>query len=512
MAGHSSGSLARCWPPMLVLLVGGIALSRLRIVDEPLDHDLTTYAVIAHELLAGRALYVDLWDHKPPAIHVTFALGEILMGYGPLAVHALGLVGVVLGTLAVHRAGLAVGGAISGAWAAVLYVVRSNDVSMAATQPNTEVFLNASLAWALALLLGWRGGCARRAVAVGGLLAAASLYKPVALATTGLLVLVHAAYPPPGCPRWRAAADVAALLGALAVAWVLVGAYFTGVGALGDFFHAVFTFNRWYPTWGAGAGVLANLASGLRPERLVHPHTRFIVPLVILGLAGLVLGLAAGRRRQVALVVAFTVGAFVSIAAPGQFYEHYYQLWLPALVVGAAWGTGELARRLPPRRAWLGAAPVAATVAITLAHMAPSGLLSAEASTVGRTYRLYLETEQLGLVLDRWLGPGETFYHWGDETGLYFASRRRPPSGVIYSLPLRAGPLAAELTERVLDDLRRRPPEIVVVSRALARAAPEHPIRTWIAAHYREVPSPTGEENFVIAVRRGGRLDAGGAS
>jgi hypothetical protein len=43
---------------------------------------LTTYAVIAHEMLDGKQLYSDLWDHKPPGVHVTYAVAELLAGYG----------------------------------------------------------------------------------------------------------------------------------------------------------------------------------------------------------------------------------------------------------------------------------------------------------------------------------------------------------------------------------------------------------------------------------------------
>jgi hypothetical protein len=39
-------------------------------------------------MLAGRHLYSDLWDHKPPAIHITFAAGELVAGYFACEKHA----------------------------------------------------------------------------------------------------------------------------------------------------------------------------------------------------------------------------------------------------------------------------------------------------------------------------------------------------------------------------------------------------------------------------------------
>ncbi len=55
---------------------------RLHTYEEPLERDATIYAVIAHEMLNGKTLYTDLWDHKPPAIYVTYAAAELIAGYG----------------------------------------------------------------------------------------------------------------------------------------------------------------------------------------------------------------------------------------------------------------------------------------------------------------------------------------------------------------------------------------------------------------------------------------------
>jgi hypothetical protein len=70
---------------LVVALIGLGALVfflRLHTYGEPLERDLTTYAVIAHEMLQGKSHYSDLFDHKPPAIYVTYALGELIAGYG----------------------------------------------------------------------------------------------------------------------------------------------------------------------------------------------------------------------------------------------------------------------------------------------------------------------------------------------------------------------------------------------------------------------------------------------
>lgn len=116
---------------------------RLHTYDEPLERDLTTYAVIAHEMLDGKALYSDLWDHKPPAIHVTYAAAESVVGYGRDSIFLMNVAGAIGILLAVYLAGSAAGGGqIGGLVAAGFWALASGDLALEGNQPNTELFLN----------------------------------------------------------------------------------------------------------------------------------------------------------------------------------------------------------------------------------------------------------------------------------------------------------------------------------------------------------------------------------
>jgi len=77
-------------------------------------------------------------------------------------------------------------------WGAVFWTLVCGDVWLQANQPNAEVFINACVVWAFALLVR-AGGRPRlwRALAIGGLFALASLYKPIAIAPAALLGLAH---------------------------------------------------------------------------------------------------------------------------------------------------------------------------------------------------------------------------------------------------------------------------------------------------------------------------------
>ena len=58
--------------------------------DWPPNRDISTYAVIGHEMAAWRALYSDLFDNKPPAIYWSYMATEQVFGYGETAVRRIG--------------------------------------------------------------------------------------------------------------------------------------------------------------------------------------------------------------------------------------------------------------------------------------------------------------------------------------------------------------------------------------------------------------------------------------
>ena len=63
-----------------IAIIALIGLMRLPVLELVPDRDVTTYAVIGRGILEGRSLYSDLWDHKPPGIHVTYAAAIGLLG------------------------------------------------------------------------------------------------------------------------------------------------------------------------------------------------------------------------------------------------------------------------------------------------------------------------------------------------------------------------------------------------------------------------------------------------
>ncbi len=277
---------------------------RAHTYDEPLERDITTYAVVGHELLAGRALYADLWDHKPPLIHALFAGAEALAGYGPRAVfllNALGGLAALAGIAsAVHRA---TGMWWLSAWAATAWALAGGDLGLQANQPNTELFMSALVAWTWAVAV--RPGPASAAV-VGAMGLAASLLKPVFLIPIAPLFIGSMA----GLPRATRTRRAVLSAAIVPLGWIFLSLWFVARGSFPAFYDAVFSFNRAY------AGSQAqNFFEAMEPPRLVPGQVRFLLPLGVAALAGAILGWRA-RRRSWALFAAVCVAIEFAILRP----------------------------------------------------------------------------------------------------------------------------------------------------------------------------------------------------
>jgi len=515
----------------LIGLAAGLALARLHTWNEPLERDLTTYAVIGHNLLEGRSLYSDLWDHKPPAIHGSYALAEYLFGYGPASVYALYLVTAIATMLGVYAAGSGSGGRAAGLWAAAFWAILSGDLRLQANQPNTEAFMNACLAGGFALWLrsGKSGLAASRALLTGALFFLASDYKQIVVVVPIALGLVHIGYPPVGCSRRRALADTALIAGVGILGWLTIFIYFRHVGHLGDFVDAVFIYNQAY----ARLSINHLVQQFQSPDRCLGPLFKIGPALLLLSLVGLVLegrkkyrkwlrwlaenvsfplpGTRRNEYRKWLMWLGYALAVDFSIHAAGRWQAHYFQLWLPCLAIGAAWGLGSLAAlgdRM--RRFGARAAGACAMVSLLVVQGMYYRLPAAEwcvAKYPDYDGTAFVSSPAVARQIDAMLQPGETFYVWGAETGLYYASCHDLPTGILYNYPLLKGPFYLPLTGRALRELERSRPCLVVTMREPHQACLRtHPIERWWRFNYHAWPHNRCGP-FDLYVRTGSALE-----
>ncbi len=506
----------RCWPlVILAILAFCIALMRLHTYAEPFERDIASHAVIGHEIMQGRQLYADLWDSKPPAIFATYALADLLFGYGPSQVYFVGLIAAVITLLGFYRAGSACAGKAGGLWAAAFWTFICSDLWLWANQPNIEVGINACLIWAFALILTARETrlCLWRWLTIGALLALATLYKPVAVTFAAILAIFHILAPPQqGRTRKLAIIEICLTAAAGAIAWALVFAYFALTDRFTIFYQTIFEYAAYYAR-SRGGNPLANMITGF--SKLFVRAMKSTPPLAVLTLAAIATSLWKGQRRLAILLAGFVIAAFLAVSLPGRFYPHYYQLWLCPLALGAGCFAGMMWNNNKPILKWCGFAATAIALVILLSLILPQYKLSPNYWSANKYGPQFVIERQVIAEVDQMLAPDETLFVWGQNPGFYFWTKRKPPTGVIWSTDMMDNPLAEKHTARALEDLKREKPEIFVLNRLQFKTPPDNPVIMWLTKNY--IPLPVNPDRglylnkaylFRIFVRRGGRIAA----
>lgn len=506
-ADAQASSSRRAFPVVVLLLLfcSFVAIDRLCIYQQPLRIDTAAYAVISHELLEGRALYTDVWDHKPPAIYMTYMLAESLVGYNLHIFYLLEVVATCATLFGVYYAASAHNrNGWLALWAALLWAVMSGDLRLEGTDPSVEVFMNACLAWAFALWVRVDKETTplRYFAVIGALIALASLYKPVVVALPALLGITHIALAGHGIQaKLRALKQVAVIATVGVAAWLLTFGYFAATNRFGAFYET-FTYNRHY-----AGNMSRNLLAPLYGKAELFPDV--LNPLVLTICIGVCVGVFK-ELRSWALLVAYCLATWIAIALAQQFWGHYYQLWLPVLVIGVGWTLnllGSLVQR-QPRLRW---APHAAGALVLLAS-AVGQIPRYEAILTGDWQHASapegLAARPVAKRIDALLAPNETFYVWGVSPSLYVYSQRRPPAGVLYTHHLTDGPLAKRLSADVTADLARNQPEVFVIAHKERTTTPSHPLLESFYSQYAPLEMGTGDQTYGVFVRRGSKLEA----
>ncbi|HEV2292584.1 MAG TPA: glycosyltransferase family 39 protein [Tepidisphaeraceae bacterium] len=483
-----------------------LILARVPSYDEPLEWDMGMYTVVARELLEGERLYDDAWDMKPPAIFATFAAVLLVTGDDFLALYLLSVVVGIVTMLGVYHAA-SIAGRAAGLWAAAFWAAMCFDPLTGADRPNTEAFINAAVSWAFALWV--RGSLVeahrsrrRRWIGIALLFTLASLYKHVAIAPAVCLAIAEALFPPRGISRRRVLGDVALMATVGLLCWGAIFTYFAATGRAWLTWQTLFVNPRAY-----SGSMLENVLRTWSAGPIMWKFMSFMTPAAVLTVIAALSGARAAPRRAWLLLGALAIGTFLAVALPGSFLYHYFQLWFVPLAIGAGWGAAALPR-LPglrsPRLAT--AASALAVVVILYPQLSLLGLSGPERGR--RKYGdFFMWANDSARAADAMLLPGETFYTWSEETYVYAVARRRPPAAGIWREHTLRGPLAAWLTKRTLEDLKRNPPELYLHWGTPLEPG-DHPISRWAAKHYAPLPG-AGRKHFPMFfyVRKGGALE-----
>jgi len=512
-------SAIRLVPCILGLLSFLVFKQRLYSYQEPVECDTALFSVLAREWRLGRELYSDLWDNKPPGIILTYAAAQQVVGSGPNSILLLATFSSIFTLFGIYFAAFwMTGDWRSGVWGAAFWTLVNADPYLEANQPLAEVFVNVVWAWAMAWAIRAlkKEGSSKDLVVAGCLLALASFYKHhlvvsnvlIALSIVGAMIS-HRTFRNWGssvCDLWK-------LLSPSFLLWIVVFSYFAVTGRFLIFWNTLITYSRYYAEGSGAHGLTANILSSIYPStlRTVSKQGVFypLIPLALAALPGLFLGLKAKDRGWL-LWLGFITSAWIGIALPGRLYPHYYQLLLPPLAIGAG-AAGSLPMKELKWRpaAWISVVWILALFIVLLFREIPLYRLEPEEWSRLKYGEVYITVKKMGEEIGRNLLPQETFYEIGYEPGLYYYSRRRPPTGDLLADHWETGPFHKSFSEKIIHDLAAHKPELLVTTR-FWMANPENlrqPVLQWCLARYRPFSSEFAHGPFLLYARQGGRFD-----
>ena len=479
----------------LAVLTVAMALERLYTFEEAFERDLMVYMVVADRWLDGQSLYADIWDHKPPAIHWTYALFASIFGPTPLAIWVMGVSMSVVTMVGCFVAARRMAGMMAALGAAYVWAFVSADLTLQANQPNVEVFMNATLVWAFALLVPVRneppGGLVYGAAGI--LLALSSLYKYVAVVPAILMALTCAVDRWYLYRRFPAALKPLIVIGGIGVAvWAAVFGLFWLGGTHGAFLDAVFGYNRAY-----AGNYFETILRSLNPYEQPSQVLVSYVPLFVLIVS---FSSLCFLRREAAvdrLFASYFFGAVLMVVLPGQFFPHYYQLLLPLLAIGAGLIFSRTASGREPIYIALLVTSFLFVVAARGAQVNVS-LMEIASFKYGRHGVESEETRQMADWINRTQPAEAHIYHWGAEPGVWFWSGRKPMTGFVFNFPLYGdSDRTRRYIERQIADLEQAPPDLIIAKRHEI-ALQDHPIEKWIARRYRVIQGPEGITQYVF--------------
>lgn len=441
--------------------------SGLHSLEEPLERDLTTYGYIGHALLSGEHLYSELWDHKPPGIHIAYAVSELIWGYGQISITFMWIVVTILSSFLIYLILRKISG-----WPAALlgisfWVLSSNSVHLQANQPNTEIFLNFFTLFAIWALVQSAKPQGQYLHIAGWAMGLSTMFKPITifLIVPMLLYLILVARRSPEGKNIKEYLRTSiTFLYSIPVLWFSMLGYALLSGQFQAYWDILFIYNGQY----SGNSLLNIWAFFSNPSFLFSQSLYGVWALVLMSYVWIFIGSQAKRISVPHIFfISIIVGILFEIGSIGRNFSHYFQVLLPIIAINAAllvvfifeeWRVGKMQR-------WLLAGALTLLALGTLIdHQVAFFRLSPIQVSHEKYRKQFIDAWEMGLEIKAMTNPDELIYYWGSESGVYYYSQRQSASGIFYNLPLRErkNKSAAAMMTRLLSDLEKNPPAVFI--------------------------------------------------
>jgi hypothetical protein len=509
----------------LLALAAALCLLGFRAVNqvsaEPPGADSGVYASCARHLLGGRALYREVWDHKPPGVHVLNCLALAGGGESIVPVRRMEQAFAALRALLVFMLLLEAFGsaALAGVLAAVFVTLFHHPLVFQGGNLTEEYAASFALAGAWLALRSERaaGGRAGRALAAlsGAAFAAAALTKEP-FAASALPWLAWLALR--SGEAWKArAARALWFLGGAAAPLALTVLALASAGALGAWLDTVAYNFRYVGMSPKSPGERLAAGAGFAWRFFALRCWALAVPAALGLLAPLCASFRKRTRALAAVLPALFLLDLLAAAAGGWSYRHYFLQAVPSAALLAGSGAAflvHLAGSRPELRR------VGRLVGAALPGLLAVCALSVDAGTsrpflrrLGEPFRRPRESRLARLVRER-TGPADAVWAPLGPSSLALETGRLSPTRYFYAWPhLFIDTPASSRAEKlagILAELRARPPALIVLPAsqpdpraALAHLAGGGPA-DFLAAGYRRLeidPAATG--GFALWAPRG---------
>jgi 4-amino-4-deoxy-L-arabinose transferase-like glycosyltransferase len=128
-------------PVFLLFLFGSILFRFFTYFPSVINHDESTYLIIAQALINGDTYWVDVVDTKPLGIFLLFGIFQTFFGYNILSIRLIASVWVALTAFFIYRSQLNLGGDSRAAMASgCIYIILISFFTFFGLSPNTELF------------------------------------------------------------------------------------------------------------------------------------------------------------------------------------------------------------------------------------------------------------------------------------------------------------------------------------------------------------------------------------
>lgn len=338
----------------LLFLLLALALRWGSFFPSVIDHDESTYIVIAGELLRGEVYLRDLIDTKPIGIFWVYAVLIKLTGGSIVALRVAAAAVVALGAWLVARivnrtSGTAAGGYVAG----TVYLFMTSVFKHYGVAPNTEIFFNCFTIAAVGITV---ASGDKRWFLAGLLLGAGFVIKPF-VAAEALAIGLYLV--------WYYRREPGRMIGK---GLLLVGGFLLPVAGMVAYFAARGLLPElWFYGVEVSRGYASELTAGQRAIFVGDYFLRY-APLIILGAVAQVRGkFGAKQRRFLVYLLLQCVLVTVVVLLTGKRFGHYQVQLHPIVALWVGTTVGVAFPRTLARR-WIAVAVVLMALAMGFVH------------------------------------------------------------------------------------------------------------------------------------------------